>query len=66
MRVELGELALQRRQTASARAAFEEALRYITTHDGVWLATGREIARHFIDHYYDAFAAAAQPVGGVQ
>jgi transglutaminase-like putative cysteine protease len=44
-------------------AAFEEALSYITSHDKVWLATGREIARHFNDHHYDAFAAAAQPVG---
>lgn len=44
-------------------AAFEEALSYITSHDKVWLATGREIAKHFNDHYYDAFAAAAQPVG---
>jgi len=44
-------------------AAFEEALSYITSHDKVWLATGREIAQHFNTHYYDAFAAAAQPVG---
>ena len=44
-------------------AAFEEALSYITGHEKVWLATGREIAKHFNDHYYDAFAAAAQPVG---
>jgi peptidoglycan/xylan/chitin deacetylase (PgdA/CDA1 family) len=44
-------------------AAFEEALSYITGHEKVWLATGREIAKHFNDHYYDGFAAAAQPVG---
>ncbi len=44
-------------------AAFEEALSYITSHDKVWLATGREIAKHFNDHYYDAFATASQPVG---
>jgi len=44
-------------------AAFEEALSYITSHDKVWLATGREIAKHFNDHYYDAFAAASQTVG---
>ena len=44
--------------------AFEEALRYITGHDEVWLATGREIARHFIDHYYDAFAAASHAPAG--
>lgn len=44
-------------------AAFEEALSYITSHDKVWLATGREIAKHFNDHCYDAFAAASQTVG---
>ncbi len=44
-------------------AAFEEALSYITGHDKVWLATGREIAKHFNEHYHDVFAAAAQPVG---
>lgn len=44
-------------------AAFEEALAYITGHDKVWLATGREIAAHFHAHYHDAFVAAEQPVG---
>ena len=44
-------------------AAFEEALSYITSHDKVWLATGREIAAHYNAHYHDAFAAAALPVG---
>jgi len=43
--------------------AFEEALAYITRHDKVWLATGREIAKHFLDHHYDQFAAASVPVG---
>ena len=43
--------------------AFEEALSYITGHEKVWLATGREIAQHFNDHYFDAFAADAHPVG---
>jgi hypothetical protein len=42
--------------------AFEEALAYITGHDKVWLATGREIAKHFHDHYYDAFAKASEPI----
>ena len=37
---------------------FEEALDYITSHDKVWLATGREIASYYSTHYYDAFAAA--------
>ena len=27
------------------------------------LPTGREIAQHFNDHYYDAFAQASQTVG---
>jgi allantoinase len=31
----------------------DEALRYVTAHDGVWLATGREIARHYADNHYD-------------
>ncbi len=44
-------------------AAFEDALRYISGHDKVWLATGREIAQWFNEHYYDAFAEAAAPVG---
>ena len=35
-----------------------EALAYIVRHDKVWLATGREIARHFLAHDFDAFAAA--------
>ncbi len=37
--------------------AFEEALEYITGHPDVWITTGREIARHFIDHYYDSKAS---------
>jgi peptidoglycan/xylan/chitin deacetylase (PgdA/CDA1 family) len=41
--------------------AFEDALAYITGHDKVWLATGREIARHFIDHSFEAFAKASIP-----
>ena len=43
--------------------AFEEALAYITGHDKVWLATGREIAQHFLAHHYDAFAAAVSRRG---
>ena len=42
--------------------AFEEALEYICGHDKVWLATGREIAQHFLDNNYDAFAKASHPV----
>ncbi|MBC6402810.1 MAG: polysaccharide deacetylase family protein [Hyphomonadaceae bacterium] len=33
---------------------FEEALKYICAHsDDVWFATGKEIARHFTDNYWD-------------
>lgn len=38
--------------------AFAEALQHIAGHDGVWLATGREIARHYLDNHYDAMAQA--------
>ena len=40
--------------------AFEDAMHYICGHDRVWKATGREIARHFLDHHYDDFVAAQQ------
>jgi len=43
--------------------AFEEALRYITGHDKVWLATGREIAQHFIKHHLADFKRASLKVG---
>ena len=36
--------------------AFEEALEYITGHAEVWLATGREIAGHFLENHYDVAA----------
>ena len=38
-------------------AALEEVLRHVTSHDKVWLATGREIARHYIDHHLAAHEA---------
>ena len=38
-------------------AALDEVLRHITSHDKVWLATGREIARHYIDHHLAAHEA---------
>ena len=45
--------------------AFAEALEYIAGHDGVWLATGREIAEYYFEHYYDdALAAIAAANGG--
>lgn len=39
-------------------AAFEDALKYITGHDDVWVTTGREIAEYFYDNYYDEFVEA--------
>jgi allantoinase len=45
--------------------ALEQALDHICSHDKVWKATGREIARHFLDHHFDAFEAAARaPASG--
>jgi len=38
-------------------AALDEVLRHVTAHDKVWLATGREIARHYIDHHLAAHEA---------
>jgi len=37
--------------------AYEEALEYITGHSNVWVATGREIASYYLEHYYDAALA---------
>lgn len=34
--------------------AFEEALDYITSHDDVWITTGREIAEYYLAHHYDS------------
>ena len=34
-------------------AAFQDAMDYICSHDGVWKATGREIAAHYLDNHYD-------------
>jgi peptidoglycan/xylan/chitin deacetylase (PgdA/CDA1 family) len=42
--------------------AFEEALEYITGHSDVWVATGREIAQHYLDHSYDAAQAAVADI----
>jgi peptidoglycan/xylan/chitin deacetylase (PgdA/CDA1 family) len=40
-------------------AAFVDALAHITGHDRVWCATGREIARWYLDHHHDAVVAHA-------
>jgi peptidoglycan/xylan/chitin deacetylase (PgdA/CDA1 family) len=42
--------------------AFEEAMEYVCGHPGVWKATGREIAAHFLAHHYDEFVAAQREV----
>lgn len=45
-------------------AALEEVLRHVTGHDKVWLATGREIARHYIEHHladHEAWIAEGTP-----
>lgn len=45
-------------------AALDAVLAHITGHDKVWLATGREIARHYIDHHladHQAWIAAGTP-----
>jgi allantoinase len=45
-------------------AALDEVLRHITSHDKVWLATGREIAQHYIDHHladHEAWIAEGTP-----
>jgi hypothetical protein len=35
-----------------------EALAHIASHEDVWLATGDEIAGHYLEHHYDAARAA--------
>ncbi|WP_323035923.1 polysaccharide deacetylase family protein [Pararhodobacter sp.] len=39
----------------------DEALAYVTKHDDVWLATGREIAAHFEANHYDQFTDWMKP-----
>ena len=48
----------------TACKAFEGALEHIAGHSDVWFATGREIAQHYLDHHYDAAAAAIAAAGG--
>jgi peptidoglycan/xylan/chitin deacetylase (PgdA/CDA1 family) len=38
-------------------AALDEVLRHVTSHDKVWLATGREIAAHYTQHHLAAHQA---------
>jgi allantoinase len=38
--------------------ALDEVLAHVTSHDGVWLCTGREIAAWYYEHHYDAAVAA--------
>lgn len=49
---------------ANRLEAFADAMDYITRHDGVWLATGAEIARWYLDNHYDEAVAAAKKAGG--
>jgi len=46
--------------------AFAEALDYITSHDEVWVTTGREIAEYYLDNYYDAAVEAIAAHNGAQ
>lgn len=43
--------------------ALDRALEYICRHDGVWKATGREIAAHFLANSYDEFLTAEEAAG---
>lgn len=45
-------------------AAFADAVAYIMGHDGVWAATGREIAAHFKAEHAEEFDAAAAAYEG--
>lgn len=38
--------------------AFEEAVSYVLSHDGVWATTGEEIATWYLDRHYDEVIAA--------
>lgn len=42
--------------------AFEEAMQYISSHEGVWKTTGREIAAHYLEHHYDEALASIDAV----
>ena len=44
--------------------AFEDAMEYICGHSGVWKATGREIAQHYLQHHYDAATASIEIFAG--
>ena len=44
--------------------AFDEALEYITSHDDVWVTTGREIAEYFLEHYVEKHVEAPITGGG--
>ncbi len=39
-------------------AAFEDALKYITSHSDVWVTTGKEIAEYYYENYYDEYIEA--------
>jgi len=44
---------------------FEEALRFITSHEHVWITTAKEIADYYFEHYYDLVQADISKRSGV-
>jgi peptidoglycan/xylan/chitin deacetylase (PgdA/CDA1 family) len=46
----------------------DRALGYILSHDGVWKTTAEDIARYYMEHYYDAITAhvAARTAAGLR
>ncbi len=45
----------------SAAKYLDQMLKYIRSHDGVWVTTADEIAEHYIAHHYDDFMDHVRP-----
>ena len=45
----------------SAAKYLDQMLKYIRSHDGVWVTTADEIAEHYIAHHYDNFMDHVRP-----
>jgi allantoinase len=45
----------------SAAKYLDDMLKYIRSHDGVWVTTADEIAEHYIAHHYDNFMDHVRP-----
>jgi allantoinase len=45
----------------SAAKYLDQMLKYIRSHDGVWVTTADEIAEHYIAHHYDNFIDHVRP-----